>query len=66
VQAIDQVKVSRVDEARGLVAEDCLRESAMEKDIFHVELLNGLITGDSSGEHCVNSGQFYNRLMVSS
>jgi hypothetical protein len=30
-------------------------------DIFHVELVNGPVTGDSSGEHRVNSGQFYNR-----
>jgi hypothetical protein len=60
-QATDQVRVSRVGEARGLAAEDCLGESAVEEGIFHVELLNGLVTGDSSGEHRVNSGQFYNR-----
>jgi hypothetical protein len=53
--------VSRVGEARGLAAEDCLGESVVEEGIFHVELLNGLVTGDSSGEHRVNSGQFYNR-----
>jgi hypothetical protein len=62
VQATDQVRVSRVSEARGLTAEDCLGESAVEEGIFHVELLNGLVMGDSSGEHCVNSGQFYNRV----
>jgi hypothetical protein len=61
VQAIDQVKVTRVDEAHGLAAKDCLRESAMEERNFHIELLNGPIMGDSSGEHRVNSGQFYNR-----
>jgi hypothetical protein len=61
VQAIDQVKVSRVGEARGLVAEYYLRESAVEEAIFHVELLNGSVTGDSSGDHRVNSGQFYNQ-----
>jgi hypothetical protein len=32
----------------------------MEEDIFHVELLNGPVTGDSSGEHRANSGRFYN------
>jgi hypothetical protein len=62
----DQVRVSRAGEARGLAAEDCLGESAMEEDIFYVELLNGLGTGDSSSEHHANSGQFYNRLKVSS
>jgi hypothetical protein len=61
VQATDQVRVSRVGEACGLAAEDCLRESVMEEGIFHVELLNGPVTGDSSGEHRVNSGRFYNR-----
>jgi hypothetical protein len=57
----NQVRVSRVGEARGLAAEDCLRESVVEEDIFHVELLNGSITGGSSGEHRANSGRFYNR-----
>jgi hypothetical protein len=58
VQAIDQVWVSRVDEARGLAAEDHLEESAMEEGIFYVELLNGLGTGDHSSR--ANSGRFYN------
>jgi hypothetical protein len=57
----DQVRVSRVGEARGLAIEDCLGESVMEKDILHVELLNGPVTEDSSGEDRANSGQFYNR-----
>jgi hypothetical protein len=61
VQATDQVRVSRVGEAHGLVAEGCLGESAVEEGIFHVKLLNELGTGDSSSEHRVNSGQFYNR-----
>jgi hypothetical protein len=61
VQATDQVRVSRVSEARGLAAEDCIEDSAMEDGIFHVDLLNGLGTGDSSGEHRANSGRFYNR-----
>jgi hypothetical protein len=62
VQATDQVRVSRVGEARELAAEDYLRESAMEEDIFYVELLNGPGTRDSSSEHRVNSGRFYNRV----
>jgi hypothetical protein len=33
----------------------------VEEGIFHVELLNRPVTGDSSGEHHVNSGWFYNR-----
>jgi hypothetical protein len=53
--------VSRVGEARGLAAECCLGESVMEEGILHVELLNGPITGDSSGEHRANSGRFYIR-----
>jgi hypothetical protein len=51
----------RVGEARGLAAEDCLRESVVEEGIFHVKLLNGSVTGDSSDEHRVNSDRFYNR-----
>jgi hypothetical protein len=33
----------------------------MEESIFHVELLNGPVTGDSNGEHRANSCRFYNR-----
>jgi hypothetical protein len=66
VQATDQVRVSRVDEARGLTAEDCLGESAVEKDIFHVELLNGPGTGDNSSEHHANSADFTTGMKVSS
>jgi hypothetical protein len=33
----------------------------MEEGIFHVELLNGPVMGESSGEHRANSGRFYNR-----
>jgi hypothetical protein len=51
-----------VGEARGLTAEDYLRESVMEEGIFHVELLNGPVTGDNSGKHRVNSDRFYNRV----
>jgi hypothetical protein len=61
VQATNQVRASRVGEARGLAAEDCLRESVVEECIFRVELLNGLGTGDSSSEHRANSGRFYNQ-----
>jgi hypothetical protein len=57
-----QVRVSRVSEAHGLAAEDCLKESAVKEGIFHIELRNGPVTGDRSGEHHVNSGQFYNRV----
>jgi hypothetical protein len=56
----NQVRLSRDGEARGLAVEECLGESVVEEDIFHVELLNRLVTGDSSGEHCANSGRFYN------
>jgi hypothetical protein len=58
---IDQVRVSRVDKACGLVAEVFLGESAVKEGIFHIELLNGPVTGDNSGEHRKNSGRFYNR-----
>jgi hypothetical protein len=60
VQATDQVRVSRVSKACGLAAEDYLGQSAMEEGILHVELLNGPVVGDSSGEHHANNGQFYN------
>jgi hypothetical protein len=33
----------------------------VEEGIFHVKLLNGSVTGDSSGEHRANSDRFYNR-----
>jgi hypothetical protein len=33
----------------------------VEEGIFHVELLNGPVTRDSSGEHRANSYLFYNR-----
>jgi hypothetical protein len=33
----------------------------VEEGIFHVELLNGSVMGDNSGEHRANSGWFYNR-----
>jgi hypothetical protein len=62
VQVTTQVKVSRVGEACELAAEDCLRESAMEEGIFHVELLNGLGIGDNSGEHRAKSGWFHNQV----
>jgi hypothetical protein len=61
VQAINEVRVSRVSEARGLVAEDRLGEGVVEEGIFYVEVLNGSGTGDSSSEHCAKSDQFYNR-----
>jgi hypothetical protein len=32
----------------------------MEEDLFHIKLLNGSSTGDSSGEHRANSDQFHN------
>jgi hypothetical protein len=32
----------------------------VEEGILHIELLNGSVMGDSSGEHCANSGWFYN------
>jgi hypothetical protein len=54
--------MSRVGEARGLAAEDRLRESIVEEGIFDVELLNGPGTGDNSSEHRANSDRFYNRV----
>jgi hypothetical protein len=66
VQAMNQVRVSRVGEAYGMAAKDCLRESVMEEGIFYVELLNGPDTGDSRGEHHANSGGFTTGLKVSS
>jgi hypothetical protein len=62
VQATNHVRVRRVDKARGLAAEDCLGESVVEEGIFHVKLLNGSGTEDSSGEHRAKSGRFHNRV----
>jgi hypothetical protein len=33
----------------------------VEEGILHIELLNGPVTGDSSGEQCGNGGRFHNR-----
>jgi hypothetical protein len=33
----------------------------MEESILHIELLNGPVMGDSSGEHRANGGRFHNR-----
>jgi hypothetical protein len=62
MQATNEVRVSRVGEARGLAAEDRLGESDVKEGIFYVKLLNGSGTGDSRGEHRANSGRFYNRV----
>jgi hypothetical protein len=61
VQATDQVRASRIGETRELAAKDNLRESVVEEDILHIELLNEPVTGDSSGEHRANGGRFHNR-----
>jgi hypothetical protein len=53
---IDQVRASRIGEARGLTAEDSLGESAVEEGMLRIELLNGSVTGDSNGEHHSNGG----------
>jgi hypothetical protein len=58
--------MSRVGEARGLAAEDRLRESIVEEGIFDVEMLNGGGTGDNSSEHRANSGGFTTGMNVSS
>jgi hypothetical protein len=34
----------------------------MEEGIFHIELVNWPVAGDSNSEHRVNSGWFYNRV----
>jgi hypothetical protein len=61
VQATNQVRASRIDETHGLTAKDSLGESVVEEGILHIELLNVPVTGDSSGEHRANGGQFHNR-----
>jgi hypothetical protein len=33
----------------------------MEEGILHIKLLNGPVTGDSSGEHSTNGDRFHNR-----
>jgi hypothetical protein len=56
-----QVGVSWIGETRGLAAVDNLSEGAMEEGILHIELLNRLVMGDSSGEHRAHGGRFHNR-----
>jgi hypothetical protein len=57
----NQVGVSWIGKTRGLAAVDSLNEGVMEKDILHIELLNQLVMGDSSGEHRAHDGRFHNR-----
>jgi hypothetical protein len=57
----NQVRVSWIDETRGLTAVDSLSEGVMEEDILHIELLNRSVMGDSSGKHRAHGGRFHNR-----
>jgi hypothetical protein len=57
----NQVRVSWIGETHGLIAVDSLSEGAMEEGIFHIELLNRTVMGDSSGEHRTHGGRFHNR-----
>jgi hypothetical protein len=57
----NQVEVSWIDETCGLASVDSLSEGAMEEGILHIELLNRLVMGDSSGEHRAHDGWFHNR-----
>jgi hypothetical protein len=57
----NQVEVSWIGETRGLTAVDSLSEGAIEEGILHIELLNRLVIGDSSGEHHAHGGRFHNR-----
>jgi hypothetical protein len=34
---------------------------AVEEDVFHIELLNWPVAGDSNSEHRANGGQFHDR-----
>jgi hypothetical protein len=56
----NQVGVSWIGETHGLAAVDSLSEGAMEEGILHIEWLNRLVMGDSSGEHRAHGGRFHN------
>jgi hypothetical protein len=60
VQVTNQVEVSWIGETRGLAAVVSLSEGVMEEGILHIELLNRLVMGDSSGEHRAHDGRFHN------
>jgi hypothetical protein len=49
--------VSRVNEAGGPRAVDCLRECAVEEDVLDVELVHGSTLGDSQSQHSPDSGR---------
>jgi hypothetical protein len=50
VQVTDQVSSSGIDETCVLAVEDSLSERVVEEGILHIELQNGPVTGDNSGE----------------
>jgi hypothetical protein len=50
-----------IGETCGLTIEDNLTESAVEEDVLHIELLNQLVVGGSSGEHHSDDGRFHNQ-----
>jgi hypothetical protein len=57
VQPTDQIRVSGVDEAGGLAVVDSLRQSAMEKGILDVELMDRPVSGEGEGEDGTNDGE---------
>jgi hypothetical protein len=61
VQPADQIRTVSVDEAGGLAAVDCLRQSAVEEGILDIELMDRLVTGEGEGEDGANSGELDDR-----
>jgi hypothetical protein len=57
IQTTNQVRVSGVDEAGGLVAVDSLRQSAMEEGVLDVELVDRLVLGEGEGEDDTDGGE---------
>jgi hypothetical protein len=62
VEPAHQLRVCRVNEASGLRAVGHLRECVMEKGVLDVELVHGLILGDSQCQHNSDGGRLDDRV----
>jgi hypothetical protein len=57
--------MSGVEEAGGLAAVNSLRHSAMEEDIFDIELMDRPVPGEREREDGLNGGELDNGVQVS-
>jgi len=61
VELTNKVRMSRVLETSRLHRVDCLDQSAVQKSILHIELVDGPAIGESQGEHSPNSSRLHDR-----